>query len=157
MSLYYISGISGAVGGVADRAMGALWNPSSTKRIVVLEVCSFYQTGTAITSPYQVYIARISARGSPSATVTPTAANDSEGLHVPTSGAVLDVTYTTTWPTVAASPYLITPMIYLGNHAQGFCYPVPRGIIVLPGTGLAVVQANADTSSGHTTSFVWEE
>jgi hypothetical protein len=157
MAIYYVSGISGAVGATADHAMGSLWNPSSTKRLKVLEVCSFYQVGTAITAPYRVYIARISARGTATTTVTPTSANDANGVLAPGSGALLDVTYTTTWPTIIAEPYLLVPMIYQSGHGQGFCYPLPLGIIVLPGTGLAVVQLNADSSSGHTTSFVWEE
>lgn len=157
MSIYYISGISGAVPLTADSAMGSLWNPSSTKRIKVLELCSFYQTGTALTAPYQVYISRITARGNATTTITPTAANDAEGVTAPTSGALLDVTYLTTWPTLAGAPYMITPMIYQSGHGQGFCYPLPRGIWVPPGRGLALVQANADNSSGHTTSFVWEE
>jgi hypothetical protein len=145
MSLYAAYGSAG--GTVANQAPYAqLWNPSATRRIKLVQWSFFSKdSGGGINRPVLV---RSTARGAtPNATVTPDADNSERADSVPPSGAVLELGPFGTSPTLA-SPYLYCPVAYLALGGDGFVLPLPRAIVVPPGTG--VVLTWFDTTVGDT-------
>ena len=157
MALYYVTGFhTGAV--VSGDPLVQLWNPSTTKRIKVLNVAYFVADNTGGTA-LRWRIVRSTARGTvPGLTVTPDADNEAERAAAPGSGMVLEFGPFTTQPT-QATPALASPGVTpatTNNNSSGFVLPLPRGIVVPPGSGLCIVGEGTDMFN-HQASFVVED
>lgn len=151
-STYQTGGRSAATAATADNFGAALWNPHASKPIRVREIWWFKTVATA--DSYQV--ARITARGTSTLTVTPDIDNDRDRLLAPGSGALLDLTY-------SGQPTLQAPPLHRGNlpavigagFIKVFDPPIRiaagEGIGIAVPTGLSVVLQPADIT------FVWEE
>lgn len=143
-----------ATAATIDTAVGALWNPSTSVRIVVYEVWVCVTAAPAAAAP--IYLRRITARGTPGATVIVTLENDSERLLAPPSGALLDTALYTVQPTFVTAGVLGGWTLAAAAGA-GLILPFPRGIVVPAGTGLAVVCGNAVAIPAADLVYVWEE
>lgn len=143
-----------ATAATADLAVAALWNASSSVRIVVHEawVC----TNAAPATGASIYLRRITARGTAGSTVTLTIENDSERLLAPPSGALLDASSYSVQPTFVTAGVLGGWTLAAAAGA-GLILPFPRGIVIPAGTGLAVVTGNAVAIPASDVTFVHEE
>jgi hypothetical protein len=151
VTLYSVGGRT-VVTAATDESVGcALWNPSSTKRLWVVNI-SWAKTVATADNPA---IQRISTRGTQTSTVTPDVDNAWERDITPPSGAVLDVDY-------SADPTVQGPHLWLWNlppvGGSGFekSFPYP-GICVPPGTGLAVCTHQAVILQPGDVTYVWQE
>jgi hypothetical protein len=129
----YVGGRMPANSGATARSVAAnLWNPSAGARIFVYEI---WICDTAATAA-NIGIARTSARGTASTTITPTLDNAIERDTVPPSGFILDVAWSVA-PTVTAAdlPRWNLPAAI----GAGVIMPFPDPITIPPGTGLAII------------------
>lgn len=127
-------GLTTATAATADHGVFAVWNPSATKRIRLLEfgLCAL----TAPVAGAGFYFRRISARGTPASTVTPVAANVDENDTTPVSGWLLDLGAYSVQPTLVAGP-LPPGWVLSAVIGSGLIYPWSGiGIQIPPGTGL---------------------
>lgn len=150
--IYYIDGSGGPIVTAGlDESFGAIWNPSSTRRIVVLQATLLMRDFDA--PPNALYICRISARGVAASTVTPDEDNAEDGVSAPASGFLVDLAEYSTQPTLLL-PALYGPFAFpaggAGAEASGFVLPLPmpRGVTIAPGQGMAIVERLASTFSG---------
>lgn len=145
---YYVRGFTVATAATADHAIFGVWNPSSTRRIRLLEWAIFKAgAGTANDSGRWV---RTTARGTAGSTVTPDADNAADGASVPPSGFLLDLSAYSVQPTKATPDMIgwVAPAV----AGAGIDLPVPRGIWIPAGTGLVYYQRAATI---WPTSEVW--
>lgn len=150
---HYVRGFTVATAATADHTICALWNPHSTRRIKIVEFTLFKAgAGTANDSARLV---RITARGTAGSTVTPDADNSSESDSTSPAGALLDLSAYSVQPTLA-SPGM-WGWVSAAVAGAGFTYPIPRGIIVPPGAGLAFVQRAATIWPTSEVSFAFED
>src|SRR6266576_3693993 len=99
MLKYGVSSVTVATAATADLAIASLWNASTTRSIALKEVHVFKTTAGAADI---AKIRRISARGTPGSTITPTIVNDYDRALAPASGALLDLNVYTVEPTKEA-------------------------------------------------------
>ena len=86
MATHSVRGATAATAATADHAICALWNASSSRRIVVREL-GIFKTGAG-TAADSLYLSRISARGTAGSTVTPDIDNDWAAASVAASGII---------------------------------------------------------------------
>lgn len=130
------------------------WNPHSTMRVTVIEISLV--TVTAPGSGSGVELRRTSARGAtPTATVTPAIQQDEQRVLAPPSGAVLELATFGTQPTLEAGG--LWAWILAAAAAAGFIYPIPAGLVVPPGTGIALVNRAAIIVPACEVTVVWRE
>ena len=150
MQRYSVGGRTAATVATADNFGAALWNPSTSKVVYVVEVWWFKVTATAD----NIEISRITARGTATSTATPDIDNDWERLVAPPSGALLDVTY-------SAQPTLQTPPLMRTNLpaaiGAGFIYVFARPIKLVGSEGLGIATPVATALQAADVTFVWEE
>ena len=153
MATYSVRGLTVATAATGDQAICQLWNPDSTKALIVYEMGLFKTTGG--TAADSVYVIRTTARGTSAANSTPdgdnTWLNDGE---VPPSGAIMDTDFSAE-PT-KASPGMfgwVAPAV----AASGFVWPTPRGIVVRAGAGLCMIARATTIWPVSEAYFVWEE
>jgi hypothetical protein len=132
-AFYTVRGITAATVGTIDHCAFAIWNPSAGKRIELLEWGVFCTTAPVATSG--LYMRRITARGTPGSTATPSLENALQRDALPDSGFLLDLAAYSVQPTLAAAPGMKgwVPSAAVG---AGIVLPV-RDIIIPPGTGIA--------------------
>ena len=156
MGVYSVNGFTTATASAANKAICALWNPSSTRRIKVLEV-GVYRTGTTGTGPQ---LRRISVRGTPGSTVTPDGDNAWHDPDAPPSGALLDLAEYTVAPTFD-TPNLYGAILTFGGAAgsggSGEVWVMRGGLSVPPGAGLAVQNRLTEIWAASEVYYVWEE
>lgn len=150
MTCYYIDGTGGPVVTASNlEVFAALWNPHASRRIKVVSVGLLMRDFDIAGNGLILY--RTSTRGTPGSTVTPDADNCEDGLSPPPSGMLLDLAEYSVQPTLAAAP-LFGPFAFpagaAGTEGSGFVQPLPRGVIVKPGTGLAICERIGSTFSG---------
>lgn len=148
-----IRGRSAATAATADHTCAALWNPHASRAITVYEIGLV--VAAAPVAGCTVAIRRISTRGTPGSTMTSTIASDTSYGVAPPSGAVLDLATYTVQPTVDG-PGLwgwVLPAV----TASGFIQPLPRGVTIRPGQGLAVVTGQAIAIPAAEVYVVWED
>lgn len=138
--LYYVSGTTAATAATDQHAIAQIWNPSTTRTIVLVEgaIVVFGAPGAGA----GFLIRRSSARGTAGSTVTPNGANHYRNDAAPDSGFVLDLAAFTTQPTLVVGdlgPAWVLPAV----TASGIVYPMPRGIEIPPGGGLCFVNRAA--------------
>lgn len=146
--------------GSAGRVWGALWNPSSTRRIKVIEIGAFF-TDFSGSVGQGLYGARISTRGTPGSTVTPDVDNSDDFSSAPPSGALLDLADYTVLPTISL-PELLSGVIFgslgAGSESTGFKIPLTRGIVLAPSSGVAIVQRLDEAfTNGCEIEFMFED
>ncbi len=132
-----IGGRSLATTAVANQVGAQLWNPSTTRAVWVTAI-SLAQTGAVVSNPA---LKRSTARGAtPTATVTPTIANDWDRLLSPPTASVLELATFGTAPTLEG-----VPLFSWNNPAaagSGFIMPFEskdlHGIEIGPASGLCI-------------------
>jgi hypothetical protein len=131
-----------------------LWNPHSTQRIKLLSWGLFKEAaGTAADGARW---RRSTARGTPGSTVTPDVDNHSERAIAPPSGALFDLSAFSVQPTLDASE-LGQGWIAAAFAAAGGIFTWPGGVVIPPGTGLALVQTKATIWPISEVSVYWLE
>lgn len=163
---YSVRGFTAATGTSDPEAIAQLWNPSSARRLLVLEV-SLYAAGAppGVQARNSLSLQRTSARGTPGSTVTPDADSDWAGELAPPSGALLDLAAFTVQPTLAAPELDGLVLAAAGtsgtpSSGMGFALVRPEGIWVPPGTGLllnGVLIAGAVSWPTSEVTFEWAE
>jgi hypothetical protein len=136
MALGGVRGLTAATAATADHAIAAVWNPSGTKRITLLEIAIFAAAAPGAGAGF--YLRRMSARGTAGSTVTPIASNAYANDATPDSGWVLDLATYSVQPTLVALPGLGYGFVFAAVQASGIIIPC-RGIVIPPGAGVALV------------------
>lgn len=153
--MYTVRGRNAATAGTADHAVWAMWNGHSTQRIKVISFSMFAQSG-APAAGWSVRLRRITARGTPGSTVTPGIQNHSTRGIAPPSGVVLDLAAYSVQPTLDSSD--IAPgYTFAAVQASGIVYPIPGGVEIPPGAGLACIQVPATASVAFEIAVSWLE
>lgn len=158
--VFYVVGRGGPLTTTsANEPLGALWNPSGTRRIRIAAISCFI--GDFMSTPGdRLLISRISARGTPGSTVTLDEDSAGDGSSAPPSGAVLDLAEYTVLPTLLPPPLLppFTPQGGSGGEGGGFYVPFPRGLTVPPGAGVCIHMTVGENMGGQwETSFEFED
>lgn len=152
MPIFYVRGVTAATATTADHVLAALFNPSPTKRITVLEI-TLFETAAANTGD-SLWVQRTSTQGTAGSSVSPTATNSSSGDAVPDSGAVLGLA------AYSVQPTLRTPQLWAWSvpslTGAGFIWN-PRGIVIPVGEGLAITQRVASIAPIAEVTFVFED
>lgn len=154
-----------AVVSLADRVLVGLWNPSSAVPLWVTFIQYDRLSQGNIAS--ENALCYITTQGTASVTVTPDADNDWEGTTAPQSGAVLNHTYsaepTKAAPRIAGNYFEVSPTAgfsWQWGFTGGEGYRSRRGLLVKPGTGLAIYRLNGtvggDAMQGYA-NFVFME
>lgn len=137
MARYTTNGKTTATAATAANAVGAIWNPSTSKRIKCLEIHLFKLTVGAADEPV---IRRTTARGTASTTITPTSTSEHEQIANPPSGWLLDVAYSVQ-PTFATGE--MHAAIIPAAIGAGIMWVFSKEIEIPAGQGLAVVTGTA--------------
>lgn len=142
MARYRVRGATAATAATIDHAIAAVWNPSATKRIYLVEFSYCAQVAPATTSGF--YLRRITARGTAGSTATPAAPNSEENDAVPDSGFLLDLATYSVQPTLAAAPGMGLSWNLAAVIGSGVVYPIAgRGLSIPPGAGIALLNHTA--------------
>lgn len=134
-----VRGVTAATTATIDLAAFSIWNPSTTKRIELVELGVFVTTAPTAGSGLQMR--RITARGTPGTTATPTLENAQERDAVPDSGFVLDLAVFSVAPTLAAAPSMMG-WVPAASVGAGLVLPL-RELTIPPGTGIAFLNRAA--------------
>lgn len=155
MAVYSVSGVTVVTAAAINNGIAALWNPSTTRRIKVLEAGVYKNGITGI----RVRLTRVSARGTPGSTVTPDADNSWEGGDdVPASGALLDLAAYTVQPTIMGTSLNSSLTSNAsGSGGTGYVWTSPEGWWVPPLRGFAILTLQANAWPISEVYFVWEE
>ncbi len=146
MGFYSVRGLTGTA--PYQTCLASLWNPHTTKRIKVLEIG---MSLTIIPGGVTYFVLqRISARGTPGATITPDIQQGFTRDKAPLSGTILDMAPYSVQPTYETGASLGWQNVYI--PAYGLIYPMPHGIIIPHGAGLAIYNP---ALSGFPISIIW--
>lgn len=143
-----------ATAATAGLVVANIWNPHATVRPRLTEIHVCNQSGASVGN---AVLRRTTARGTvPAATVTPDIDNNLDRTLPPPSGLVIDLGPTfTTQPTVDASDlYRWTVTAAVG---AGIVWTMPAGLVIPPGTGLAIVTSAAIAFPIADITCVWDE
>ncbi len=151
--LYYVKALSVATAGAGNEAVIEIWNPSSVRSIELLELAMVgslsQNAGVDITTR------RISAKGTAGTTVTPAAAHHAKGTAAPYSGFLIYTGFSVE-PTLVAG--ILHPSWATGSgRASGVLFPLPFGIEIPAGQGMAFVQVAAVSVNDSEFGFVVRE
>lgn len=146
--IYYIDGTGGPIVTSAPSAMGAVWNPSGTRSIRVVQAALLMRDFDVPDNT--MYLGKISVRGTPGSTVTPDADNAEDGLTGPASGFLVDLAEYTVQPTISGDLYspFAFPVAAAGAEGSGFVLPIPRGVLLGPSQGLGIFYRISATFGG---------
>lgn len=151
MAHFRTAGRSAATAATLGHVAAALWNPHATARPKVWEIHIAITTAAVA----NIDIRRTTVRGTPGSSVTADIDNSDSRDIAPTSGLVLDLAAFTAQPTVdASSLWRWNLPAVVGS---GVILPVPHGITIPPGTGLAIVTPVGVAFPPSDIAFVWEE
>lgn len=154
--MYTCRGRSAATAATADHAISALWNPHSTQRIKLVALSVFKQGGAGAAGD-SFRLRRISARGTAGSTVTPDIDHHSMAAVAPVSGALLDLAAYSVQPTLIATSDLGIGWTAPAVQGAGLVYPIPGGIEIPPGAGIAIVQVAATAWPASEITYSWME
>ena len=133
--MHTVSGRSTITAATARLASCGLWNPHGTKRCRVTKISYFK---TAATADF-VTIARTTARGTATTTITPGIDNAMERDTANSMGMLLDTAWSAQ-PTVVAAAGDGFKWVGPAAIGAGFIYRFePRELIIPPGTGIAII------------------
>ncbi|MGH8581298.1 MAG: hypothetical protein ACREWG_00620 [Gammaproteobacteria bacterium] len=153
--MYSVRGESAATAATADHAIAAFWNPHASQRIKVVSFALF-KAGGAGAAGDSFRGRRITVRGTAGSTVTPGIAQHSERGIAPPSGVLLDLAAFTGQPTLDTVDLGIgwtAPAV----QGAGIVYPIPGGIVLGPGAGIALIQVAATAWPASEITFSWLE
>lgn len=153
--MYSVRGRTAATAATADHAVCALWNPHATQRIKVLSFALFAQSA-APAAGWSLRGRRITARGTAGSTVTPGISNHSTRGVAPVSGVLLDLAAYSVQPTLDTVDLAIG-YTFAASQGTGIVLPIPGGIEIGPGAGLALIQVPATASVVFEVTFNWLE
>lgn len=148
--MYRMSGRTAATAATIGNAAFGIWNPHSTLRPRTAEIAICANSAPAAGA--SLFLSRTTARGTASSTVTPDIDNDIQRAQTPTSGLLLDVTYTVQ-PTFDASA--MWQWSFAAVAASGVI--VPLEITLPPGTGIAFRNVTAVVFPASDVSVAWRE
>jgi len=155
--MYSLRGRNAATAATADHAIWTLWNPHATQVVKLIAFSMFAQSGTPA-SGFSCRLRRITARGTPGSTVTPGIANHSTRGVAPPSGVLLDLASFTVQPTLEpGSVDMGIGYTFAPANGSGLIYPIPGGIEIPGGAGLAMLQLPAAASVAFEISATWLE
>lgn len=153
--IYYVNGITTATAATDAHAIVNIWNPSATRPIKLVELAVNFRAG-APTGGAGFVTRRTSTIGTPAAAVALVAANHSRALATPDSAFALQMGAFSGQPTLVAGE--LYPMwAFPAVLATGLILPIPRGIEIPPGQGLAFVNIAAVAFAASEWGFVIEE
>jgi len=148
--MYRVAGRTAASAATAGTASFGFWNPHATVRVRLSEIhiCA----NGAPAAGASLALRRATARGTATSTVTPDIDNDIQRAQAPTSGALLDVTY-------SAQPTLDASVLWQWTFAAvaGSAVILPVEISVPPGTGLVAANVGAIAFPITDVTIVWRE
>lgn len=153
MSVFSVRGRTAATTATLDHTVAQLWNPHTTSRIAVLEFGLCCTAGPAAGA--SIYLRRTTSTGTAGSTVTPAIQQGFQRDCVPQSGCLLYLAAFTVQP--GFETYGFMGWVFANVAASGLIYPIPRGIEIPPGTGLAIVTAAAIAIPISEVWFQWEE
>lgn len=153
-SRYGASGPTAATAATADNAIAQIWNPSSVRNIMVYEVHCFKTTAGAADIPR---IRRATARGTATLSYTPGISADFDRAVAPTSGAILDLTFSVQPTFEGTASRGIVGALVPGSIGAGIMWVFPRGIIVPAGAGLTIVTGSALAFPVAEVSYIFED
>lgn len=119
----------------ANKCHGSCWNPSGTRRIRLLEVSFFIHDFDLLGETW--FLQRITARGTAGSTFTPGANSSEQADSAPPSGFVIDSPPFSVQPTKSAAA-LYAPGAIGNAMDNGFLLPLPRSLIIKPGSGVGI-------------------
>src|SRR2546430_2694010 len=94
MTRYGVTGMTAATAAAAENSIAALWNPSTTKTIYVVQIHLFKQGAVGAVTDV-AYVRKLSARGTVTTPFVPGIEADMENAALaPVSAAALDTVYT---------------------------------------------------------------
>lgn len=153
--MYSIRGRNAATAATADHAIWGFWNPHSTQRIKLVSFSMFAQSA-APAAGFSCRLRRTTARGTAGSTVTPgISAHHSRGV-APPSGVLLDLAAYSVQPTLDTND-LGLGFTFAATQSSGITYPIPGGIELGPGAGIACIQVAATASAQFEISVSWLE
>lgn len=154
--MYSVRGRNAATAATADHVVWTFWNPHATQRIKVISFSMFAQ-GAAPAAGWSGRIIRTTTRGTAGSTVTPGIANHSTRGIAPPSGVLLDLAAFSVQPTLDATTTPHFGFTFAAVQASGIVYPIPGGIEIGPGAGIAFAQVPATASAVFEISLHWME
>lgn len=137
MPFHRVRGLTTATTATANNAIAQVWNPG-TRAIIVREVLFCATTAPAAGAGY--IVRRSTARGTASATITPTIAHHDARLYAPQTGFLLDTGFTAQ-PTLEAGELDAWMLAVVAG--SGIVRSYGDGITVPPGSGLVFVNRAA--------------
>lgn len=153
--MYSVNGRNAATAATADHVVWALWNPHSTQRVKVVSFGMFANTAPA--AGWAGRLRRITARGTAGSTVTPGIQGHSTRGVAPVSGLLLDLAAHSVQPTLDTAPDQGLRFTFAAVAGSGILQPIPGGVEIGPGAGLAFIQIPATASVAFDISVSWLE
>ena len=153
--MYSVRGRSAATAATADHAVWGFWNPHSTQRIKLIAFSMFAQSA-APAAGWSGRLRRITARGTAGATVTPGISNHSTRGVAPVSGVLLDLAAYSVQPTLDTVDTVLG-YTFANSQGSGLVYPIPGGLEIGPGAGVAFIQVPATAGAAFEISASWLE
>jgi hypothetical protein len=152
--MYTVRGRTAATAATADHGVSAIWNPHATQRIKIVQfsLCAAVAPGSAS----GIKLRRITARGTAGSTVTPGIQHHSQRGVAPPSVCLCDLAAYSVQPTFDTGD-LGLGWILPAVVAAGIIYPIPGGIEVGPGAGLAIVTNAAIIVPASDVAWAWLE
>jgi len=138
---YYVNANPGASVGTIDHAIVTIWNPSATRRIQLLEMSFVFQAAAPAAGAGFV-TRRMTTQGTSASNITPTAEHHARREAAPDSGFLLGLGPFSAQPSLAAGE-LYPQWVFAAVQGSGLVLPIPRGIEIPAGTGLAFVNMAA--------------
>lgn len=142
-----------ATAATANHAGAALWNASAVKSLFVTQLA----WAKTVATVDNVGLVRISARGTPAATITPGTQNDVDADGAPPSGALLDLGAYSVQPTLVSATTYMMRWNLPATIGSGFIMPVPDMIEVPAGQGLLLLTPPAVILQPGDVTFWWRE
>ncbi len=138
---YVVQGKTVATAATIDHAICEIWNPSSSKRIHLLQLHVSKQAAGAADEPV---LRRATAKGTSGSTITPGQVNEYEQAAAPPSGFTLEMSAFTVQPTLASGalhgfvlPGSVGAGVMWVFDDNGLEIPAGQGIVLTTGIALA--------------------
>jgi hypothetical protein len=153
-AFYHVNGATAATAATDAHCIVEIWNPSSTRTIVLVELAlvAFAAPGAGA----GFVTRRSTAKGTAGSTVTPTAEHHSRREAAPDSAFTVEFAAFSVQPTLASGE-LYPAWVYPAITASGIVLPVARGIEIPPGTGLCICNRAAIAFPTSEVGLVIEE
>lgn len=140
MARYAVNGKTAATAATIDHAIAEVWNPSTSKRIKLMQLWVAKQAAGAADEPV---LRRSTAKGTAGSTVTPGSVQEYEQIAAPPSAFTLELAAFSVQPTLAAGPMhgFVLPASIGSGIIWVFDEPVEikagEGVVLTTGIALA--------------------